>query len=52
MSQLSEELEVQPFEILEVQTREYGIFNTAVRSGRYDLIHLPKQNYPILLLTL
>ena len=52
MSQPSEELEAQPFEIIEVQSREYNRFNTRGTQWKVVLIHLPKHPYPFLLLTL
>ena len=52
ISQSSEELEVQPFEIIEVQARKYLDLTRAVRNGRYVLIHITKYPYTILSRTL
>jgi hypothetical protein len=46
MSQPSEELEVQPFEILEVQTREYHRFNTYGTQWKVRLDPSPEISLP------
>jgi hypothetical protein len=46
MSQSSEELEVQPFEIIEVQTREYRRFNTRGTQWKVRLNPPPETSLP------
>jgi len=46
MSQSSEELEVQPFEIIEVQTREYRTFNTRGTQWEVRLNPPPETSLP------
>jgi len=46
MSQSSEELEVQPFELIEVQTREYRRFNTRGTQWKVRLNPTPETSLP------
>ena len=46
MSQMLEELEVQLFEIIEVQTREYSRFNTRGTQWKVRLYPPPESSLP------